>query len=163
MGRIWSPVNGVSTKFVANRITRFHDGFLPGALLYHTAFVNYFFLSCLSLPSQSPETVSQSSCANLSLETMTTGFMYERFAATYFHGMHFDGLSPLSATPHVVAQRGGRGKVPDLAVGSIRIIKYPQAPPPAQVCVWFERNAACLRCTVDLKTIRFHGFMVPIA
>jgi hypothetical protein len=59
-------------------------------------------------------------------------------------------------TAHVVAQRGGRGKVPDLAVGSIRTMKYSQAPPPAQVCAWLERNAACLRCTVGLKAIRFH-------
>jgi hypothetical protein len=81
---------GVSTKFVANQITRFRDGFLP---------VNGVFLpGCLSLHLQSPETFSQSSCAKLSLETITTGFMYERFAAKCFHGMRFDGLSPLSAT-----------------------------------------------------------------
>jgi len=98
LGRIWSPVNGVSTKFVANQITRFRDCFLPVNGVFLPDRVTYFFQSCLlSLHLQSPETVSQSSCAKLSLETITTGFMYERFAAKCFHGMRFDGLSPLSA------------------------------------------------------------------
>ena len=154
MGRIWSPVNGVTTKLVANQITRFREGLLPvnGCVFVPDRNLLLVVPPISNLLRPFHKVLAQSFLLRQSRQVLCTKDSRQNvFTAC----VSTDSL--LSQPPtHVVAQRGGRGKVLDLAVGSIRTMKYSQAPPPAQVCAWFERNAACLRCTVGLKTIRFH-------